>query len=122
MVQTGICAVIVAEALHSVSLPLLLPMLFLFQLCAGSIGAPATVFALSEQGSIAGLASGLMMTLQLGFGAAGSALASVLSNGTAVPMAGVMGLATACALAVALRLAPNKAAPARAAAEFEELH
>lgn len=68
---------------------------FLFLACQGFIFPNATALALTPLGHNAGNASGLIGAIQMTVGASASAIISVLQNGTALPMAGVM---TCCAV------------------------
>jgi DHA1 family bicyclomycin/chloramphenicol resistance-like MFS transporter len=101
--QTVFGAILMTEvASGRVSPPYLLPVLFAFQTCTGIVSGPAIVVALHEHGSVAGAASALMMCVIVGFGALGSAFVALLADGTAMPMAAVIGVGSACALAMAM--------------------
>lgn len=80
-----------------------------------------TVLALHPHGALAGTASALMGTLTFATGAAASALVSILANGTAMPMVGVMAGCALAALATAWFsfLAPAQPAGGAAASAAE---
>ena len=65
-------------------------LIFLFLCCQGFIFPNASALSLAAFGHNAGSASALMGAVQMGIGAGASALVSLLQNGTALPMAGVM--------------------------------
>jgi DHA1 family bicyclomycin/chloramphenicol resistance-like MFS transporter len=88
---------------HHVSLPLLLPLLFVFLACYGLVGGPSTVLALRDHGAVAGTAAALMSFLQMGSAAIGSGLIGLLADGTARPMTGLMTAGAACGLIAAHR-------------------
>lgn len=64
--------------------------LFFFLACNGFILPNASALAMAPHGKVAGLASGLLGTLQFGVAAISSALVGALENGTAMPMVGVI--------------------------------
>jgi DHA1 family bicyclomycin/chloramphenicol resistance-like MFS transporter len=82
-------------------LPALLGPLFLCVASLGLIAPNATASAMAPHGRSAGSASALLGAIQFGAGAASGALVGALSNGTALPMAGVI---AACALTALLSL------------------
>lgn len=78
--------------------------LFVFVASIGMVMPIAAALAMASQGRAAGSASALIGTLQFGGGALTGALVGVFHNGTAVPMAMVMGLAGLAGLASRLVL------------------
>lgn len=76
-------------------LPGLLVPLFVCIASGGLVGPNTAAAALAPHGRAAGSASALLGTLQFAVGAGAGALVGALSNGTAVPMAGVI---AACAI------------------------
>jgi MFS transporter, DHA1 family, multidrug resistance protein len=70
-------------------------LIFLFLSCQGFSFPNASALSLAPFSKEAGSASALMGALQMGIGSLGAALVGILSNGTALPMTGVMaGLAS----------------------------
>lgn len=89
-------SLLVATALAGLdSLPALMAMLFVTYACLGLVIPSAMMLALEAHGPIAGLASALGGTLQMLLGACAIATVSLVSDGTPLPMALVIG---ACAL------------------------
>lgn len=70
-------------------------LIFIFLCCQGFVFPNTSALSLAPFSKNAGSASALLGSLQMGIGAFMSALVSLLSNGTALPMAGVM---AGCAL------------------------
>ena len=87
-------------------LPALLVPLFCFVSTVGLVGANGMAGCLGLFPDRAGIASALAGTVQFLMGAICGTLVSVLSNGTAVPMAAVMAAAGVLSLAVQRWLAP----------------
>lgn len=81
----------------------------------GLIGPNTTAAAMAPHGRIAGSASALLGTLQFVIGALSGMLVGLLSNGTALPMAGVIAGCGLAALAVFYGLASRPAAQTAAA-------
>lgn len=73
-------------------------LIFMFLSAQGFISPNASALSLTPFPHNAGTASALMGTLQMGIGACASAMVSVLNNGTALPMTGIMAVCTICAL------------------------
>ncbi|WP_448699963.1 multidrug effflux MFS transporter [Mucilaginibacter sp. AW1-3] len=92
----------------------MIALIFLFLSAQGFISPNASALSLTPFAHNAGTASALMGTLQMGIGACASAMVSVLNNGTALPMTGIMALCTVCALVLLFtgskRLAKTEAA------------
>jgi MFS transporter, DHA1 family, multidrug resistance protein len=86
-------------ALHLAPLPVMLGMVFAAIACMGLVNAPTAVVAMEPNADVAGSASALMGALQFTCGAGAAALTSLLADGTALPMVGVM---AACAVAGAV--------------------
>jgi MFS transporter, DHA1 family, multidrug resistance protein len=74
-------------------------LIFLFLCCQGFIFPNATALALAPLGNNAGNASALVGAIQMTIGASASAIIGVIENKTALPMAGLMTLCAALALA-----------------------
>lgn len=85
-------------------------LLFAFVGCLGFVNPNATTLAMGGQGARAGLASGALGLAQLGIAACASSAVSHLGDGTARPMAWVMGACAAGSFALA-RAVPRE--PAR---------
>jgi DHA1 family bicyclomycin/chloramphenicol resistance-like MFS transporter len=85
----AVIMLVMATTRH-VTLPLLLPPLFVFLTCYGLVGGPSTVLALRDHGSVAGAAAALMSFLQMGSATLGTGLVGWLAEGTARPMTGLM--------------------------------
>ncbi|HVZ57129.1 MAG TPA: multidrug effflux MFS transporter [Chitinophagaceae bacterium] len=79
---------------------LTISLIFVFLCCQGFIFPNASALSLAPFGHSAGSASALMGAIQMGIGAAASALVSLLQNHTALPMAGVMAFSACTAFAV----------------------
>lgn len=77
-------------------------LIFLFLSCQGFIFPNASALSLAPFGHKAGSASALMGAIQMSIGAGASALVSLLSNHTALPMTGVMCTTALSALTVLL--------------------
>ncbi len=77
-------------------------LIFLFLGCQGFVFPNASALSLAQFAHNAGSASALMGAIQMGIGAGSSALVSMLQNGTAVPMSGVMAFCSLIALGVFL--------------------
>lgn len=73
-------------------LPLLFAPLFFFIASTGFVGANSMAGALAIFPDRAGVASALIGTIQFGMGALATAILSIMSDGTARPMAGLIGL------------------------------
>jgi DHA1 family bicyclomycin/chloramphenicol resistance-like MFS transporter len=73
-------------------------LIFLFLSAQGFISPNASALSLTPFAHNAGTASALMGTLQMSIGAFASAMVSILNNGTALPMTGIMAACTVCAL------------------------
>ncbi|MDB5459961.1 MAG: transporter [Caulobacteraceae bacterium] len=97
---------------HHVSLPLLLPPLFVFLACYGLVGGPSAVLALRDHGAVAGTAAALMSFMQMASAALGAALIAFLANGTALPMTGLMVAGAGCGLLAARHAFTRRVAPA----------
>jgi DHA1 family bicyclomycin/chloramphenicol resistance-like MFS transporter len=78
----------------------LLPPLFLCVAAVGLVGPNSAAAAMAPYGHSAGSASALLGTLQFSVGALAGALVGALSNGTALPMAGVIAACDVAALAI----------------------
>jgi len=76
----------------------MIALIFLFLSAQGFISPNASALSLTPFPDNAGTASALMGTLQMGIGACASAMVSILNNGTAIPMTGIMALCTILAL------------------------
>jgi DHA1 family bicyclomycin/chloramphenicol resistance-like MFS transporter len=112
LVESGSALALLAAALsHHVSLPVLLPPLFVFLVCYGLVGGPSTVLALRDHAGVAGAASALMSFLQMASATLGTALVAVLANGSALPMIGVMTVGAWGGLLCARRAFRRRAAP-----------
>lgn len=80
--------------------------------CLGLVIPSTAVLALEEHGSVAGTASALMGTLQLGTGAAIIALVSALYNGTSLSMVSAIFFCALVALTLSLRtMKPKRVYP-----------
>jgi DHA1 family bicyclomycin/chloramphenicol resistance-like MFS transporter len=79
--------------------------LLLYTSALGTILPIGTVLAIQPYGQMAGTASALIGTVQFGLGAMLGAALSLLHDGTALPMAGLIGLAGGLALLCWRRLA-----------------
>lgn len=77
-------------------------MIFVFLCCQGFIFPNASALSLASFGHNAGSASALMGAIQMGIGAATSAVVSILQNHTALPMTAVMACCAIAALSVFL--------------------
>ena len=114
--QASMAVVILACALSGhVQVPVLVGPLFFFLASFGLVAGPATVTALRDHGPVAGAASSLLSLMQWGAAALGSGLVAALANGTALPMAAVMGGGALVGLLIALTAFAHLAPPAPAA-------
>ncbi len=105
-----LCAALAVLAMAITDAPPLMfaVMLALTQGLNGFLIPTATVGALRHHGAQAGSASALMGMMQFGIGAGGGFCVGLLTNGTAVPMAGLMlGGAVIAKIADLLRSSPN---------------
>jgi DHA1 family bicyclomycin/chloramphenicol resistance-like MFS transporter len=93
------------------SLSILLSLLFITFAFMGFIVPNVTVLSLENHGEIAGTASALMGTIQMLTGVAMVAIASVFSDGRALPM--VCGIATCALCALCVTLMSVRRAPGR---------
>ena len=75
-------------------------LIFLFLACQGFIFPNASALTLAAFGHNAGSASALMGAIQMGVGAAASAIVSLLQNNTSLPMSGIMAVCSITALIV----------------------
>jgi len=75
-------------------------LIFLYISCQGFVFPNASALTLAAFGHNAGNASALMGAIQMGIGATASAVVSVLQNGTALPMTGVMAFCSLTALSI----------------------
>lgn len=75
-------------------------LMFLYLCCQGFIFPNASAMTLAAFGHNAGNASALMGAIQMGIGATASALVSILQNGTALPMSGVMAFCSVSAFLI----------------------
>lgn len=106
--QAALSLVLLATGLAGRWTPLpALILIFVHVSCFGFMGPNITALALRPFANGAGAASALMGGVQMVFGAASSALVSLLFDGTIVPMAGVM--AACAALTTGLLLAARRA-------------
>lgn len=90
--------------------------LFLAFACLGLVIPSSMVMALEEHGPIAGVASALGGTIQFLTGAVMVTVASLLFDGTSLPMVGIIAACSVCAFILA-RLLLRRPAPAPAPAE-----
>lgn len=102
----ALCLAILVIALsgHS-ALLVLLPVFFLYMGGFGFVGPNTMALALAGQGQMAGTASGLLGTIQFGFGTVAGILVSLHHDGTAAPLMFVMAGAGLTGLACYLLLA-----------------
>ena len=84
------------------SLAVLVALLFCAFACLGLVIPPTMVLALEEHGPLAGLASALGGTLQMAAGGVTIALASLVFNGTPLPMVAAIALCSVGALVLAV--------------------
>jgi DHA1 family bicyclomycin/chloramphenicol resistance-like MFS transporter len=99
-IQSTIGIVLASTSLLGVhELYLTIILIFLFLCCQGFIFPNASALSMAPFGHNAGSASALMGFIQMSIGALMSAVVSILQNGTALPMTGVMAL---CSLAASL--------------------
>ena len=91
---TGI-ALVAGTAFHFLGLYSTIFLILLFLSCQGFVFPNSSALSMAPFSRNAGTASALMGAIQLAVGALTSGIVSVLTNGTALPMAGVMAL---CAL------------------------
>jgi DHA1 family bicyclomycin/chloramphenicol resistance-like MFS transporter len=110
-------ALVAAMSMGFEQLPVLVCLLFLGFGFLGLVIPTTAVLALEEHGAIAGTASALMGTLQFVTGAVAMVLASLVANGTAVPMtAAIAGCAVVAFLLAQLTIG-SYASSVKAAAE-----
>jgi DHA1 family bicyclomycin/chloramphenicol resistance-like MFS transporter len=93
------------------SLAVLIVLLFCANGPLGLVIPTTMVLALEEHGPIAGMASALGGTLQMVFGAIMIVVVSVLFDGTALPMVGMIALSAIAALALGLITLRSRAVP-----------
>ena len=98
------------------ALPVLMSGLFLAFACLGLVIPSSMVMALEEHGPIAGVASALGGTIQFLTGAVMVTVASLLFDGTSLPMVGIIAACSVGAFILA-RLTLRRPTPAPAAAE-----
>ena len=91
---TGI-ALVVGTAFHLVGLYSSIFLILIFLSCQGFVFPNSSALSMAPFSRNAGTASALMGGIQLAIGAVTSGIVSILSNGTALPMTGVM---ASCAL------------------------
>ena len=84
--------------------------LFVFVSCNGFSFPNATALALAPHGRVAGSAAAMLGCIQFGLGGLGGGLVSMLDNGTAMPMVGVIAFCGVAALLINLLFA-SKSAP-----------
>ena len=95
-VQTSIGVILcVASLFNFLSLWIAILLIFLFLCCQGFSSPNASALSLAPFSKEAGSASALMGALQMGIGSLAAALVGLFSNGTVLPMTGVM---AGCAL------------------------
>ncbi len=95
LVQTSIGVLLcLGSVLNLLNLYSTIALIFLFLSCQGFSFPNSSALSLAPFTKEAGSASALMGALQMGFGAAASALVGMINNGTTIPMTGVM---AACA-------------------------
>lgn len=92
----------IASLLHVTSIPVYFVLIFAFMASLGPLVPNTTALALTPFTKFAGSASALIGSLQMLLSAMASGLVSMLSNGTAVPMAMIMLICAAGALIVAI--------------------
>ena len=96
IVQTSIGLLLVAgSAFDFLNLYSIIVLIFLFLSCQGFTFPNSAALSLAPFTKDAGSASALMAALQMAFGALASVLVGAISNGTTLPMTGVM---SGCAL------------------------
>lgn len=88
-------ALSLAAIFHWLNAPVAIALIFVFLCCQGFIFPNSSALALVPFAKKAGSASALMGGIQMGIGAFVSAMVSWMSNGSALPMSGMMG---ACAI------------------------
>lgn len=99
LVQTATgSALLAGTALGWLGLYGTIGLIFIFLSCQGFSFPNASALSMAPFSRHAGSASALMGALQMGLGALSSAAVSVLSNGTALPMTGVMAACSIVAL------------------------
>lgn len=97
---------------------------FIFLCCQGFSFPNTSALSLAPFSKIAGSASALLGSIQMGIGAFSSALVSYLNNGTALPMTGVMAccaLSSFTILSVGGRIIKNKASAEKMQEETTEM-
>ena len=110
-------ALVAAMGLGFEQLPVLVCLLFVGFGFLGLVIPTTAVLALEEHGAIAGTASALMGTLQFVTGAVAMVLASLVANGTAVPMSAAIAGCAVIAFLLAQLTMGNYASSVKAAAE-----
>jgi MFS transporter, DHA1 family, multidrug resistance protein len=96
VVQTVVgCVLCIFSFFNWLTLPSALILIFLFLCCQGFSFPNASALSLAPFSKEVGSASALMGALQMGVGSLAAALVGMMSNGTSLPMTGVM---AACAL------------------------
>ena len=91
LVQTTIgLLLVIGTAMNWLNLYTTILLIFLFLSCQGFSFPNAAALSLAPFSKDAGSASAMMGALQMGFGAFAAALVGALSDGTALPMTGVM--------------------------------
>jgi len=93
--STAACLLVAGTAFHWLNLFSIIALIAVFLCCQGCSFPNASALALAPFSRTAGSASALMGAIQMGAGAFTSAMVSLLSNHTAVPMTGMM---ACCAL------------------------
>lgn len=107
MLQSGISLLLFGLAwANQLTLPLCVLLIFLFLVCQGFVFPNTSALALNPFTSLAGSASALLGSIQLGVGAIASVMVSVLHNNTVIPMVSVMA-ACACISYAILLFAPR---------------
>lgn len=107
MIQTMVgLTLLVLSITHSLQLNSTILLIFCFLACQGFIFPNTSALALNPFTDLAGSASALLGSIQLGIGAVASVLVSIFHNGSSLPMIAVM---AACAIMsfVVLLLSPK---------------
>lgn len=100
-VITGL-ALVILTSFHWINMYSMIALIWVYLATQGLIFPNTSALALSPFSKNAGAASALMGAVQLGIGALATVMVSALSNQTALPMVGVMGLCASSALVVLL--------------------
>jgi DHA1 family bicyclomycin/chloramphenicol resistance-like MFS transporter len=98
--QTAVAALMVLVALAGAPPAAMYLLVFCYLAGLGSLSPNTTAIAIVPFASHAGTASALLGSVQMAAGALGSSLVSYFHNGTAVPMAGVLLVASLASLAL----------------------